>query len=44
MPRNHFDKRKKEDERRERHARKIEMRLARKKEKLERTRRLEPSA
>jgi len=44
MPRNHFDKRKKEDERRERHARKIEVRLARKTEKRERTGRLEPSA
>ena len=44
MPRNHFDKRKKEDERRERQARKIEVRLARRKEKRERTGRLEPSA
>jgi hypothetical protein len=30
MPRNHFDKRKREDERREPHAPKIEVRLARK--------------
>jgi hypothetical protein len=44
MLRNHFDKRKKEDARRERHARKIEARLARKKEKRDRTGRLEPSA
>ena len=44
MPRNHFVKRKKEDERRERHARKIEVRLARKKESRNGPERLEPSA
>jgi hypothetical protein len=44
VARNHFGKRKREDERRERQARKIEARLQRRKEKRERSGRLEPSA